>query len=154
MINCDRTIVYKRYDEIDSQDNFNMNKCDLKKLLTYEGKKAIKEIRKLESINNMEINQDNVSLVDRFKNCFYQPIENDRTLVFESRFESGNLALASKVKLFYVKIYFWIKVSDNEYNLLLQNDTNTDKYSQWFFFQVTNTVKGMNVTFNILNYVL
>jgi len=36
----------------------------------------------------------------------------DRTLVFESRFESGNLYLASKV-------------SEQEYDLLMQNDTNT-----------------------------
>ena len=36
----------------------------------------------------------------------------DKTLVFESRFESGNLAMA-------------YKVSDNEYNLVLQNDINT-----------------------------
>ena len=50
-------------------------------------------------------------------------------------------------------MYFFKKVSDKEYNLLLQNDTNTDRHSQWFFFQVCNTTKGMNVNFNILNYV-
>lgn len=37
---------------------------------------------------------------------------NDKTLVFESRFESGNLAMV-------------FKLSDNEYNLVLQNDINT-----------------------------
>ena len=36
----------------------------------------------------------------------------DRTLLFESRFECGNLWLAQKV-------------SDCEYNLLMQNDINT-----------------------------
>lgn len=36
----------------------------------------------------------------------------DRTLLFESRFECGNLYLAQKV-------------SDREYNLLMQNDINT-----------------------------
>ncbi|WP_367175755.1 M14-type cytosolic carboxypeptidase, partial [uncultured Agitococcus sp.] len=46
----------------------------------------------------------------------------DRTLVFESRFECGNLSLVSKV-------------TDTEYNLLLQNDINTNGYSQWFFFK-------------------
>ena len=50
----------------------------------------------------------------------------DKTLIFESRFESGNLSMASKV-------------SDSEYNLLLQNDINTNGYSQWFFFKVSNT---------------
>ena len=38
--------------------------------------------------------------------------ENDKTLMFESRFESGNLYLAQKV-------------SDLEYNLLMSNDVNT-----------------------------
>ena len=40
------------------------------------------------------------------------PYRDDKTLVFESRFESGNLEAA-------------IKISDSEYNLILQNDINT-----------------------------
>ena len=47
--------------------------------------------------------------------------EDDKTLIFESRFESGNLAAATKV-------------TDNEYHLLLQNDVNTAGHTQWFFF--------------------
>lgn len=44
---------------------------------------------------------------------YYTPNdENDKTLVFESRFESGNLAMA-------------FKLSDTEYNLVLSNDINT-----------------------------
>ena len=43
------------------------------------------------------------------------------------------------------------KVTDSEYNLLLQNDINTNGYSQWFFFKVTNTQKDSKVRFNILN---
>ena len=43
---------------------------------------------------------------------FEENISNNNNLRFESRFESGNLSIASKV-------------SDNEYNLLLQNDINT-----------------------------
>lgn len=42
--------------------------------------------------------------------------ENDLTLLFESRFESGNLLSA------------W-KVSDNEYDLILQNDINTNGHT-------------------------
>ena len=45
----------------------------------------------------------------------------DKTLLFESRFESGNLYLAQKV-------------NDSEYNLLMQNDINTNGHTQWFFF--------------------
>ena len=42
--------------------------------------------------------------------------ESDKTLLFESRFESGNLYLAQKV-------------SDTEYNLLMQNDVNTQGHT-------------------------
>lgn len=58
--------------------------------------------------------------------------------MFESRFECGNLSLVSKV-------------TECEYNLLLQNDINTNGYSQWFFFKVSNTLGGERVKFNILN---
>ena len=49
--------------------------------------------------------------------------KNDKTLVFESRFESGNLNLA-------------VKVNENEYNLILQNDINTKGHTQWYYFKV------------------
>ena len=62
----------------------------------------------------------------------------DRTLIFESRFESGNLASA-------------LKVSDTEYHLLLQNDVNTSGHTQWFFFRVQNTKKYHEARFNMLN---
>ena len=65
--------------------------------------------------------------------------ENDKTLIFESRFESGNLYLAQKV-------------SDQEYNLLMSNDVNTQGHTQWFFFQVKNTRARHKVRFNIMNY--
>jgi hypothetical protein len=63
----------------------------------------------------------------------------DKTLLFESRFESGNLYLATKV-------------SEQEYDLLMQNDTNTVGHTQWFYFKVQNTRAGFPVKFNILNY--
>lgn len=63
----------------------------------------------------------------------------DQTLLFESRFESGNLYLAQKV-------------SEIEYNLLMQNDINTQGHTQWFFFQVRNTRANSKIKFNILNY--
>ena len=52
--------------------------------------------------------------------------DSDKTLVFESRFESANLLSA-------------VKLSDNEYDLLLCNDINTSGHTQWYFFRVTNT---------------
>ena len=62
----------------------------------------------------------------------------DQTLVFESRFETGNLLAA-------------MKVSETEYDLVLQNDINTNGHTQWFFFKVGNTRKNLAVKFNILN---
>ena len=59
-------------------------------------------------------------------------------MVFESRFESGNLQAA-------------YKINENLYQLVIQNDTNTSGYSQWFFFRVKNTRKNMTIKFNILN---
>ncbi len=64
--------------------------------------------------------------------------KNDNTLIFESRFESGNLQAA-------------YKMNENLYNLVIQNDTNTSGYSQWFFFRVKNTRKNSTIKFNILN---
>ena len=65
----------------------------------------------------------------------------DKTLVFESRFESGNLCMA-------------IKKSDAEYDLFLQNDINTRGHTQWFFFRTSNTNKNKKIFFNIQNFVL
>jgi len=58
---------------------------------------------------------------------------------FESRFESGNLKKA-------------IKVSDNEYNLLLNYDYNTNGHTQWYYFNVMSKLPaGTRIKFNILN---
>ncbi len=58
---------------------------------------------------------------------------------FDSCFESGNLFLAQKV-------------SDQEYNCLMQNDINSKGHTQWFYFRVRNTRQGHPVKFNIQNY--
>jgi len=63
----------------------------------------------------------------------------DKTMIFESRFESGNLAAA-------------LKVNDSDYYLLLQNDVNTGGNTQWFFFRVGNTSKYQEVRFTLLNF--
>lgn len=49
--------------------------------------------------------------------------DNDETLIFESRFESGNLNRATKI-------------SDSEYDLHLKNDYGTTGYTQWYFFRI------------------
>lgn len=57
-------------------------------------------------------------------------IVSDDDLVFESRFESGNLAKA-------------IKITPVYYELYLRPDLYTNKHTQWFYFRVTNVKKGI-----------
>jgi len=45
------------------------------------------------------------------------------------------------------------KASENEYNLILQNDINSKGHTQWFYFQVKNTKANMKVKFNLLNFI-
>ena len=47
----------------------------------------------------------------------------DKTLIFESRFESGNLKRA-------------VKVGEFEYDLYLKNDYGTGGFTQWYYFKV------------------
>jgi hypothetical protein len=70
---------------------------------------------------------------------FYTPESGEDTvLVFESRFESGNLFSAHQVGPF-------------EYDLKLRYDTNTNAHTQWFYFSVSNTRKGIPYKFNFIN---
>ena len=65
--------------------------------------------------------------------------ELDETLVFESRFESGNLKRV-------------IQTGDYEYDIYLNPDYQTGTFTQWYFFRIENTRKGKKYTFNIKNY--
>ncbi|KAF5308101.1 hypothetical protein FQR65_LT00644 [Abscondita terminalis] len=62
----------------------------------------------------------------------------ENTLMFESRFESGNLAKA-------------VKLSDDNYELHLRSDLYTDKQRQWFYFRVTQMKKHFMYRFSIVN---
>lgn len=73
------------------------------------------DLRKM--IKSQESSRPEPGKFDKEIKQFYKPILNDNTLIFESRFESGNLAMA-------------IKNSDEEYNLILQNDINTKGHTQ------------------------
>lgn len=78
------------------------------------------------------------------KNCnesYYIPKnQDDTTLVFESRFESGNLRRA-------------IQIFDHEYDLMLRWDYNTKGNMQWYYFSISNTRKGQKYIFNIINMI-
>ncbi|KAM6461206.1 cytosolic carboxypeptidase 2 isoform 4-T6 [Liasis olivaceus] len=62
----------------------------------------------------------------------------DTVLLFESRFESGNLQKA-------------IRVGEYEYELTLRTDLYTSKYTQWYYFRVQNTRKDVTYRFTIVN---
>ncbi|XP_059479470.1 cytosolic carboxypeptidase 1-like [Neocloeon triangulifer] len=59
-------------------------------------------------------------------------------LMFESRFESGNLRRATQVGAL-------------EYDLILMPDVNSSKHHQWFYFEVSNMKADLPYTFNIVN---
>ncbi|XP_076245473.1 cytosolic carboxypeptidase 1 isoform X2 [Calliopsis andreniformis] len=62
----------------------------------------------------------------------------DKHLLFESRFESGNLRKAIQIGL-------------REYDLILTPDVNSGSRHQWFYFEVSNMEANAPYTFNIIN---
>lgn len=107
------------------------NLLDVKKLLKNS---AVSAATKLDNATEGE----KKALIKVTVEPYYVPKDtNDKTLVFESRFESGNLAAA-------------VKINENDYHLLLQNDVNTSGHTQWFFFRTTNNKIGQT-RFNMLN---
>jgi cytosolic carboxypeptidase protein 2/3 len=67
---------------------------------------------------------------DKLPDLYQLKSPQDTTLIFESRFESGNLYRATQVGEF-------------EYDLELKCDHGSQvHYAQWFYFRFTNTRKG------------
>ena len=93
-------------------------------------------------VNKHQIKKGNL-LKNRFYSQLssYYDLENnqDDTLIFESRFESGNLHQA-------------YKVGQYEYNLYLQGDTGSTRHLMWFYFRMQNVKKGIKYRFNINNF--
>ena len=81
-----------------------------------------------------------------YKNFKYKNYNKDNELLFSSKFESGNLRYA-------------IKLSNNEYDLILRPETNSMRTYHWFFFRVEinnftssdKLNKNKIVKFNIIN---
>jgi hypothetical protein len=87
----------------------------------------------------------------------------DNTLIFESRFESGNLQRAYKLQVFVQRRMsaalpsytqnppsfprsqslspFVSHRDDTSYDLVLSKDLYTRRHTQWFYFRVQNTRK-------------
>ncbi|XP_067874643.1 cytosolic carboxypeptidase 2-like isoform X2 [Heterodontus francisci] len=60
------------------------------------------------------------------------------SLIFESRFESGNLHQA------------W-RIGQYEYDLMLAVDMFTSRHTQWYYFRIQNTVTNVTYKFKIVN---
>ncbi|CAF1447114.1 unnamed protein product [Adineta ricciae] len=70
-----------------------------------------------------------------------KPLDNETmcpTLIFESRFEGGNLQQAKRVGQF-------------EYELVLQPDLYTRRHIQWYYFRVQNMIANITYRFRIIN---
>ena len=79
------------------------------------------------------------TFVSQALQAWYTPENSsDETLVFESRFESGNLRRS-------------IQVYQNEYDLILRPDINTRGHTQWYFFSMSNTRRNRQYKINIIN---
>ncbi|CDW76244.1 zinc carboxypeptidase family protein [Stylonychia lemnae] len=90
-------------------------------------------------LNNAQPNNPNQCDNDANLTQYYTPKSpDDYTLVFESRFESGNLRRA-------------IQVYEFEYDLILKPDYNTRGNTQWYYFRVQNMRAGRTYRFNIIN---
>ena len=87
------------------------------------------------SINNNNIN-NKLIYIDEPKN------ENEAKIIFDSKFESGNLRMAIKLN------------SDipNEYDLIMRKDFNCEKNYSWFFFSIESD-RETDIKFNILNFI-
>ena len=68
--------------------------------------------------------------------------EKDAKIIFDSKFESGNLRMAIKLN------------SDipNEYDLIIRKDYNFEKNYSWFFFSIQSD-RETEIKFNILNLI-
>lgn len=75
------------------------------------------------------------------KPYYVKESESDPTLIFESRFESGNLRRAVQTGEPY------------SYNLILKYDYQTTTYTQWFYFRITNVRKDVRYKFTVINLV-
>lgn len=92
-------IVYKRSNKLANVEDFNSSKFNLRK---YMAEQSLKNNNENDAQAGEAIKTeggDSDSFQEDFKDSFYKPASTtDTTLVFESRFESGNLSVVSKVK--------------------------------------------------------
>nr|XP_057931414.1 cytosolic carboxypeptidase 2 isoform X2 [Doryrhamphus excisus] len=79
------------------------------------------------------------SRVSERRASFSDASQKQRSLEFESRFESGNLQKA-------------VQIGPFNYELSLRTDLYTSKHTQWFYFRVRNMKPGVTYRFTIVNF--
>ena len=126
-------------DNINDNNLGNTNNNDINSNNTKFNSSKNNNSKLLKNISSLGFNRPKTVFGNKLKSYYTLKDKNDNTLIFESRFESGNLLCAFRTE------------DENSYQLYLQNDTNTTGYIQWFFFRVSNTQKGRKVNFNIIN---
>ena len=138
-INALNNLNNQNNNNIENNVEDNNNKNDNNNINNKIGSTKNSNNKLLKNISSIGLNRPKTVFGNKLKSFYSLKNKNDNTLIFESRFESGNLLCAFRTE------------DENSYQLYLQNDTNTTGYIQWFFFRVANTKKGRKVNFNIIN---
>lgn len=74
------------------------------------------------------------------------------TLVFNSQFESGNLARVDRILNEPEEIVTNTSdLSSHIYECIIQPDLNNSAYRQWFYFSIKNATPGRSYTFSLVN---
>ena len=124
-----------------------------------EGFYTIDNIINLDQINETSGKRsiiNNTNLFNVIENLNKFGLSLDNIINFESNFESGNLQLAYLINSQEEELNSIENNNNsreiNNYQLFLQNDTNTNGHTQWFFFRITNGKKGQKIKLNIMNF--
>ncbi|XP_037085541.1 LOW QUALITY PROTEIN: cytosolic carboxypeptidase 4-like [Pollicipes pollicipes] len=88
--------------------------------------KAVGDVRLLDNLDEKRVA---TTLIETNENS---------SLRFESRFESGNLRRG-------------IRTAAREYDLVICPDVGSSRHQQWFYFEVSNMLAGEPYTFNLIN---
>jgi len=86
--------------------------------------------------DNININLKKLTFIPEPKN------EKEAKIIFDSKFESGNLRMAIKLN----------SEIENEYDLIIRKDYNYEKNYSWFFFSIESD-RETDIKFNILNFI-
>ena len=124
-----------------------------------EGFYTIDNIINLDQINETSGKRssiNNTNLFNVIENLNKFGLSLDNIINFESNFESGNLQLAYLINSHEEELNSIENNNKsreiNNYQLFLQNDTNTNGHTQWFFFRITNGKMGQKIKLNIMNF--